>query len=135
MQPDMNGLSQPTATRALRNILSHGESSGQSSGAQLRLALRGVRSGCGIRIVARPSSLDRPAMASAAPLGLAGYAVAGLPSPCTQRSAVSAAVLSAALAHSARTTPWAIATGIREPAIPPLNSDGERKRDVLGTWW
>src|SRR3546814_11187760 len=83
MQPDMNGLSQPTATRALRNILSHGESSGQSSGAQLRLALRGVRSGCGIRIVARPSSLDRPAMASAEPLGLAGYAVAGLPSPCT----------------------------------------------------
>src|SRR3546814_3458172 len=49
MQPDLNGLSQPTATRALRNILSHGESSGQSSGAQLWLAVRGVRSGCGMR--------------------------------------------------------------------------------------
>src|SRR3546814_5130172 len=45
MQPDMNGLSQPTATRAFRNILSHVESSCQSSGAQLRLALRVVRSG------------------------------------------------------------------------------------------
>src|SRR3546814_9357888 len=65
MQPDLNGLSQPTATRALRNILSHGESSGQSSGAQLWLEVRGVRSGCGMRMVARPSSLDRPAMASA----------------------------------------------------------------------
>src|SRR3546814_4533403 len=79
VEPIVDRATQSIRIRALRNIRSHGESSGQSSGAQLRLALRGVRSGCGIRIVARPSSLDRPAMASAEPLGLAGYAVAGLP--------------------------------------------------------
>ena len=62
----------PNATRALRNMRSHGDASGQSAGAQLKLALRGVRSGCGIRIVARPSSLLRPAMASVEPLGFAG---------------------------------------------------------------
>ena len=62
----------PTATRTLRNMRSHGESSGQSAGCQLRLALRGVRSGCGIRIVARPSRLVTPAMASSDPFGLAG---------------------------------------------------------------
>src|SRR3546814_3267022 len=77
VEPIVDRATQSIRIRALRNIRSHGESSGQSSGAQLRLALRGVRSGCGIRIVARPSSLDRPAMASAEPLGLAGYAVAG----------------------------------------------------------
>src|SRR3546814_11730417 len=36
MQPDLNGLSQPTATRALRNILSHGDSYGQSSRSEER---------------------------------------------------------------------------------------------------
>ena len=45
----------PTHTRALRNMRIHGESPVQSRGAQLRLALRRVRSGCGIRMVARPS--------------------------------------------------------------------------------
>lgn len=64
--------SQPTHTRALRNIRSHGESPAQSFGAQLKLAARRVRSGCGIRIVARPSRLLRPAMPSGEPLGLSG---------------------------------------------------------------
>lgn len=62
----------PTQTRALRNIRSHGESPAQSFGAQLKLAARRVRSGCGIMIVARPSRLLRPAMPSGEPLGLSG---------------------------------------------------------------
>ena len=63
---------QSTHARALANSLCHGESSGQSAGAQLKLARRRVRSGCGIRMVARPSSLVSPAMPSGEPLGLAG---------------------------------------------------------------
>src|SRR5690606_14388178 len=74
---------QPSDARVLRNIRIHGEASGQSAGAQLKLALRRVRSGCGIRIVARPSSLVRHAIASVEPLGLAGYDVAAAPSPST----------------------------------------------------
>jgi len=62
----------PSAARALRNMRSQGEASGHPAGDQLKLALRGVRSGCGIRIVARPSSLHRPAIASVEPLGFAG---------------------------------------------------------------
>ena len=62
----------PTHTRALRNMRCHGESSGQSAGAQLKLARRKVRSGCGIKMVARPSRLLTPAIPSGEPLGLAG---------------------------------------------------------------
>ena len=63
---------QPSAARALRNMRIQGEASGQSPGAQLKLIRRRVRSGCGIRIVTRPSSLVTPAIASVEPLGLAG---------------------------------------------------------------
>ena len=63
---------QPTQTRALRNIRIHGESCPHSCGCQLRLTVRVTRSGCGIRIVARPSSLDRPVMPSGEPFGLSG---------------------------------------------------------------
>lgn len=63
---------QPSCRLAFRNIRSHGLSSGQSAGAQLRLAVRGVRSGCGIRIVALPSVEASPAIASWEPFGLAG---------------------------------------------------------------
>ena len=44
-------------TRALRNMRSHGESPFQSAGRQLRFTARGVRSGCGIMIVKRPSAV------------------------------------------------------------------------------
>src|SRR3546814_18252923 len=81
VEPIVDRATQSIRIRALRNIRSHGESSGQSSGAQLRLALRGVRSGWGLRYVAPPSSLDRPALAAAEPLGVARVAVAGLPMP------------------------------------------------------
>ena len=74
---------QPSTCRAFLNMRIHGLSSGQPAGAQLRLAVRRVRSGCGIRIVARPSDEVRPAIASSEPLGLAGYASAGTPSPST----------------------------------------------------
>jgi hypothetical protein len=63
---------QPTHTRALRNMRSHGEASAQPSGCQLRLSERGVRSGCGIRIVTRPSSLVRPVIPSGEPFGFSG---------------------------------------------------------------
>ena len=46
----------PTHTRALRNIRIHGLSSPQSSGCQEHCTVRNTRSGCGIRIVKRPSA-------------------------------------------------------------------------------
>lgn len=66
-------ITQPHHTRALRNMRSHGESSPQPAGCQLRLTERGVRSGCGIKMVARPSVLVRPVMPSGDPFGLSGY--------------------------------------------------------------
>src|SRR5690606_31352010 len=71
----------PTNTRAFRNTRSHGESSPHSAGAQLKLAVRSVRSGCGIRMVARPSVVVTPATASVEPFGFAGYWIARVPSP------------------------------------------------------
>lgn len=71
-RPAAGRTRQPMARRALRNIRNQGDASGQSAGCQLKLTVRRVRSGCGIRIVARPSRLVRPAMASTEPLGLAG---------------------------------------------------------------
>src|SRR5690606_16939864 len=74
---------QPTQRRALWKIRIHGDWPGHSAGCQLKLSERRVRSGCGIRIVARPSSLHRPAIASVEPLGSSGYDSAGPPSPAT----------------------------------------------------
>ena len=67
-----SGLPHPTHTLALRNRRIHGESPSQPLGAQLKLTLRSVRSGCGMRIVARPSSVVRPVMPSGDPFGLSG---------------------------------------------------------------
>lgn len=63
---------QSTHCLAFRNIRSHGDSLFHSPGCQLRLTLRSVRSGCGMRMVARPSSLVSPVMPSLEPLGLDG---------------------------------------------------------------
>jgi len=51
---------QEMATRALRKIRIHGPSSPQLSGCQEFCMVRATRSGCGIMIVTRPSSLARP---------------------------------------------------------------------------
>lgn len=72
---------QPHHTRALRNMRIHGESPCHSAGAQLRLSARGVRSGCGIMMVTRPSLLVRPVMPSGEPFGFSGYWLATLPWP------------------------------------------------------
>ena len=64
--------SQPTATRAFLKSRSHGPSSPHSSGCHEFVMVRNTRSGCGIRISARPSSLVSPAIPSTEPLGLSG---------------------------------------------------------------
>ena len=58
--------------RALRNRRRHGASSIQPSGCHEFCTARTTRSGCGIMIVTRPSSLVRPVIPSGEPLGLAG---------------------------------------------------------------
>ena len=63
---------QPTHTRALRNIRIHPLSSPHVSGCQEFCTVRNTRSGCGIRIVARPSRLVRPVMPAGEPFGFAG---------------------------------------------------------------
>src|SRR6266508_875247 len=63
----------PTQTLALRNIRIHGESSPQSSGCQDICTVRNTRSGCGMRIVKRPSAVVNPVMPPREPLGLYGY--------------------------------------------------------------
>ena len=63
---------QPHHTRALRNMRIHGESSPQLSGCQLICTLRNTRSGCGIRIVTRPSAAVKPARPPGEPFGFSG---------------------------------------------------------------
>ena len=58
------GLAYPIAARALRNILSHGDASPHPRGAHESCAVRQTRSGCGIRIVNRPSAVVRPVIPS-----------------------------------------------------------------------
>ena len=64
----------PTQTRAFLKKRIHGLSSGQSRGLQLICDERNTRSGWGMRIVARPSSLVRLVMPNGDPFGLSGYA-------------------------------------------------------------
>ncbi len=62
----------PTHTRALRNIRNHGPSSPQSSGCQELATVRNTRSGCGIRMLKRPSGVVSPVIPCGDPLGLYG---------------------------------------------------------------
>ncbi len=62
----------PTQTRALRNIRNHGPSSPQSSGCQELATVRNTRSGCGIRMLKRPSGVVSPVIPCGDPLGLYG---------------------------------------------------------------
>lgn len=70
--PDIRPAVQPAKTRALSNKRRHGPSSPQPGGDQACCTLRTTRSGCGIRIVTRPSAEHSPAMPSGEPFGLAG---------------------------------------------------------------
>lgn len=63
---------QPTQTRALRNMRIQPPSSSHSSGRQEFCTARNTRSGCGIMMVTRPSRLVRPVMPRGEPFGLAG---------------------------------------------------------------
>ena len=55
---DRRHFHQLTHSRALRNRRSQGEASPHSRGCQLICELRKTRSGCGIRIVMRPSAAE-----------------------------------------------------------------------------
>jgi hypothetical protein len=61
---------QPTHARALRNIRIHGESSGQPAGRHENSTERNTRSGCGMRIVKRPSGVVTEVMPCGDPFGL-----------------------------------------------------------------
>src|SRR5690606_16935481 len=63
---------QPTQARALRNRRIQGESSPSDGSRQLIWIVRKTRSGCGIRIVARPYSLVKPVRPPGEPFGFAG---------------------------------------------------------------
>ena len=63
---------QANARAALRNMWVQGENPCQSGGHQLICTVLNARSGCGIRIVARPSAVLKAVRPSAEPFGLAG---------------------------------------------------------------
>jgi hypothetical protein len=71
-RPPSRRLAQPTKTRALRNMRSHGESSPHAAGRWLSCTLRNTRSGWGIMIVTRPSAVVRAVSPRGEPLGLCG---------------------------------------------------------------
>ena len=58
--------------RAFVKSCIQGASSPQSSGHQLSCALRNTRSGCGMQIVKRPSSVVKPVAPAAEPFGFSG---------------------------------------------------------------
>jgi len=58
--------------RAFENILNHGDASPHSSGCHDICTVRNTRSGCGIRIVKRPSAVVSPVMPAGDPFGLYG---------------------------------------------------------------
>ena len=62
----------PTQTRAFRKSRSHGLSSPLVSGRHEHCTARNTRSGCGIRMVNRPSGVVSPVMPPGDPLGLSG---------------------------------------------------------------
>ena len=66
------GAHHPTARRALRNIRSHGLAPAIPSGRHDSCAARYTRSGCGIRMLKRPSAVVKPVSPPAEPLGLSG---------------------------------------------------------------
>lgn len=74
LQKQFRGYEQthPTHTRAFLNILSHGESSPASGGDQDICALRKLRSGWGMRMLMRPSSLQNAVRPPLAPFGFQG---------------------------------------------------------------
>lgn len=61
-----------TQTRAFLNRRIHGESSCHSSGCHECCTALNTRSGCGIMMVARPSSLQKPVRPCGDPLGFSG---------------------------------------------------------------
>src|SRR5690349_5798980 len=71
--------SYPTKARALRNIRIQGESSPQPSGCHENSTERNTRSGCGMRMVKRPSGVVSAVMPWGEPLGLYGYTSLTLP--------------------------------------------------------
>lgn len=62
----------PTHARALRKKRIHGLSSPQSLGCHDSCTVRKTRSGCGMRIVARPSGVVTAVMPPVEPFGLSG---------------------------------------------------------------
>lgn len=127
----------PSHFRALRNNLIHDASSIQSSGRHECCTALNTRSGCGIIIVKRPSSLVRPVIPSGEPFGLAGYCSVIFPWLSTYFSETKEFLSDfssiSLLSKLAFPSPCATAIGILDPAIPssaddePAASDAERR--------
>src|SRR6185312_8266935 len=124
---------QPHHTRALRNMRIHGESSPQFSGCQLNCTLRNTRSGCGIRMVTRPSAAVKPARPPGEPLVLSGKLSVGLPRLSTKRTAPCDLDGLHTCGKLTRPSPCATATGIREPVMPLKNRLGESRISSVAT--
>jgi len=105
---------------------SQGPSFSHSSGCQENCTLRNTRSGCGIRMVKRPSLLVRLVIPCGAhwgwrdklPLHGRDYR-----HTASKRPASSTCCAPFSLANSARPSPCATTIGMREPAISRKNSD------------
>src|SRR5690348_1321344 len=105
---------QPTNTRALRKIRIHGEFSPHSRGCQLICTVRNTRSGCGIRMVTRPDAAVKPARPSGDPFELYGKVSVALPRLSTKRTHAVALPALLPSANTARPSPCAATTGMRE---------------------
>ena len=103
----------------------HGPSSPQPSGCQDCCTLRNTRSGCGMRMVKRPSAVVRPVMPSRRTVGVERIGLGRRAAVVDEAQRDQRLRLRAAAGRTrARPSPCAVAIGMRLPAMPAKNSDG-----------
>ena len=121
----LDGVARPSA-RALWNSRIHGESSPHSAGCQLICTLRCTRSGCGISMVLRPSRAGQAGDAVGRTVRIGRIAA---PRPRRRRRCNAARpgqrLRARARRIAPRPSPCETTTGMREPAMPRKNSDGD----------
>ena len=124
----LRSSNQPTHARALRNIAQPRRVRRRPLARRPAVVRRcaGVRSGCGIRMVTRPSCVVRPAIAPWRTVRVGRIAARrrAVAVDEAQRHARGRAI-ARRRRNRARPSPCATATGMREPAMPRRNSDGE----------
>src|SRR5258706_6727405 len=105
----------------------HGESSPQPGGCHESRSVRNTRSGCGMRMVKRPSGVVSAVTPSAEPFGLYGYASVTAPRLSTKRAATRSlqASIAAAFLNTARPSPCAVTIGMRLPSMPLKRIDDD----------